>query len=156
MIGLLAFAAATIASCPVDRAQYILRHNPDVTAYFRPVDSGPEWPSGIALAIHHKKSGKTFWWLPWNGGTDGLQNVASTEDVTAKGWQAPSPDGGPRPYGNRQYLGADAAYNLIGHVPNRGEPAPAHMLFPNSAGSGDEAFLTKEFFDLVGCLKSGS
>jgi hypothetical protein len=141
MIGLLALAAATIASCPVNRAQYILRHNPDVTAYFRPVESGPERPSGIALAIHHKKSGKTFWRLPWNGGTDGLQNSAPTEDVTVKGWRAPSPDGGPRPYGNRQYIGADVTYNIIDHVPKREEPAPTHMLFPNSAASGAEASL---------------
>jgi hypothetical protein len=156
MIGLFAFAAVTVAWCPVERAQYILRHNPNVTAYFRSVNSGPEWPSGIALAIYHKRSDKIFWWLPWNGGTDGSQNVASTEDVTAKHWQAPSPDGGSRPYGNRQYLGTDVAYNLIDHVPKRGETAPAHMLFPDSAGSGDQAFLTKRFFDLVGCRKESS
>lgn len=54
MIGLLVFTAATIASCPVESAQYTLRHNLNATAYFHPVDSGPEWPSGIALAIHHR------------------------------------------------------------------------------------------------------
>lgn len=151
MIGLFALAAASVAACPVERAHYTLRHNPEVTAYFRPVESGHDWPSGLALAVHHKRSGKTFWWLPWNGGTDDLQNVASTQDVTVEGWQPPSPDGGPRPYGNRQYLGTDAAYNIIGHVPKRGEPAPAHMLFPNSAGSGDTVFPTKQFFDLVSC-----
>ena len=126
-----------------------------MTAYFRPVDSGSDWPSHIALAVHYEKSGKTFWWLPWNGGSDSLQNVASTEDVTVKGWQPPNPDGGPRPYGNRQYIVTDSNYNLINHVPIRGEAAPAHMLFPDSAGSGDTAFLNRQFFDLVSCQKKG-
>jgi hypothetical protein len=147
------FAAAT--QCTVENARYTPRHDPDVTAYFRPVDSGPEWPSNVALAIHHRQSGKTFWWLPWNGGTDGLQHVASTEDVMLKGWQPPNPDGGPRPYGDRQYIGTDAAYDLIDRVPRRGDPAPAHMLFPDSAGAHDPVFPRKQFFDLVSCQAKG-
>ena len=151
MLGLLALAASSVSQCPVERAQYVLRHHPRWTAHYRQVVSGPDWPSDLALAIHDQKSGDTSWWLPWNGGTDGLQNIASTEDVTAKGWHAPDPDGGPRPQGNRQYIGFDAAYDLIGGVPRRGDPAPAHMLFPDSAGSGDKTFGWKTFFDLVDC-----
>ena len=155
MIGMLALAAATVATCPVEQAHYVLRHDPSVTAYFRPVDSGPDWPSHVAIAVQHKDLRKTLWWLPWNGGSNGLQNVVSTEDVTAKGWQPPSPDGGPRPYGDRQYIGTDIMYNLINHVPKRGEPAPAHMLFRDAAGSKDTAFLDRQFFDFVGCRKEG-
>lgn len=154
MISVLLAAAASPASCPVERARYVFRNDPSVTAYFRPVESGPDWPSRIALAVHYKKTGRTYWWLPWNGGSDSLQNVASTEDVTARGWMAPSPDGGPRPFGNRQYIVTDAAYNIADHVPVRGDPAPGHMLFPNSAGSGDTAFLNRQFFDFVGCRKA--
>jgi len=156
MIGVFTFAAAIMASCPVEQARYVLRHNPSVTAYFSSVDSGPDWPSDIALAVQHTELGKTFWWLPWNGGSNGLQNVASTVDVSARGWQPPSPDGGPRPYGNRQYVGTDLAYNLINHVPKRGERAPAHMLLRDAAGTKDTAFLDREFFDLVGCRKQGN
>ena len=151
MIGVLAFAAVTTASCPVEQAHYVLRHNPGVTASFRPVDSGPDWPSHVALGVHYEASGATFWWLPWNGGSNGLQNIASTEDVTVKGWRPPSPDGGPRPYGDRHYIGTDGAYELINHVPKLGDAAPAHMLFPDSGGSGDIAFRNRQFFDLVGC-----
>lgn len=151
MIGLFALAAASMSACPVERAHYVLRHNPSVTAYFRKVDRGPDWPSGLALAVHHRGSGKTFWWLPWSGGTDGLQNVASTEDVTKSGWRPPNPDAGPRPYGNRQYLGTDAAYNILSGWLRRGSIAPAHMLFPDSAGAHDTVFPTKQFFDLVTC-----
>lgn len=155
MFGLLVLAASTVTQCPVERAHYVLRHHPDWTAEFREVDSGADWPSGVALAIHNGKTKETFWWLPWNGGTDGLQNVASTTDVTAKGWKPPSPDGGPRPQGNRQYLGFTAGYDLISSVPRRGEIAPSHMLFPNSAGARDEAFGWKDFFDLVTCPANG-
>lgn len=156
VLGLLALAAASVAPCPVERAHYVLRHHPEWTAYYRQVDSGSDWPSGLALAIQYHKSGETFWWLPWNGGTDSLQNVASTDDVIAKGWQPPNPDGGPRPHGNRQYLGFDAAYDLIEQVPRRGDTAPVHMLFPDSAGAGDKAFGWKDFFDLVNCSAKGS
>jgi len=158
MTGLLALSAATVAtvaSCPVEQAHYVLRHDPGVTAYFRPVDSGPDWPSHVAIAVQYTELGKTFWWLPWNGGSNGLQNVASTEDVTAKDWQPPSPDGGPRPYGNRQYVGTDIMYKLINHVPKRGELAPAHMLFRDAAGSKGTAFLDRQLFDLVACRKEG-
>lgn len=155
MIGVLLVAAAATSSCPVERAKYAFRNDPSVTAYFRSVDSGPDWPSYIALAVHYQKTGRTFWWLPWNGGSDGLQNVASTEDVTAKDWSPPSPDGGPRPFGNRQYIVTDPSYNVMNRVPVRGDPAPGHMLFPDSAGSGDTAFLNRQFFDFVGCRKAG-
>ncbi|WP_294257738.1 hypothetical protein [uncultured Sphingomonas sp.] len=151
MLGLILLAAAATAPCPVERARYVLRHHPDWTAAYRPVDSGSDWPSGIALAVHRRSTQETFWWLPWQGGTDGLQNIASTEDVTAPDWRPPDPDGGPRPQGNRQYLGFDADYNLIDRVPRRGDPAPAHMLFPNAAGAGDRVFDWKDFFDLSGC-----
>ena len=151
MLGLFALAAASISQCPVEHAHYVLRQNPDVTADFRTIDSGPDWPSGLSLAVRHKSAGKTFWWLPWVGGTDGLQNVASTEDVTKLGWKPPNPDAGQRPYGNRQYVGTDGAYNVLSDSLQKGTAAPVHMLFPDSAGANDPVFPTKQFFDLVGC-----
>lgn len=151
MLVLLALAAVSVRQCPVESAHYVLRHDPNVTAYFRDVDSGPDWPSGVALAVRHKTSGQTSWWLPWLGGTDGLRNVASTEDVTKPGWRPPNPDDGPRPYGDRQYVGTDGAYNVIDDVPHKGSVAPVHMLFPNSASAHDTVFPIKQFFDLVSC-----
>lgn len=155
MFDLLALAAASLTSCPVERAHYVLRDHPGLTADFRSVARSPDWPSGLALGVHHTASGRTFWWLPWNGGSDGLQNVASTGDVTARGWHPPDPDGGPRPYGDRHYIGTDATYRILSGAPRRGEPAPAHMLFPDSAGSQDRVFVARQFFDLVGCRSRG-
>lgn len=153
MFSVLAFAAASTMQCSVEDARYMLRHDPDVSAFFKGVDSGPEWPSGLALAVHSKKSGRTSWWLPWNGGTDNLQNIASTTDVTAPDWRPPNPDGGPRPNGNRHFLGMDADYNIIDGVPRKGQHAPAHMLIPNAGSSKDQVFTTKQFFDMVSCSK---
>lgn len=150
MIAILALAATLAMQCPVERAHYVLRNNPEISADFRAIASTPDWPSGLALAVHGK-SGETSWWLPWNGGTDGLQHVASTVDVESDGWKPPSPDGGPRPFGDRQYLGTDAAYTVIDHVPHKGEMAPAHMLFPDSAGSRDTVFPQKQYFDFANC-----
>ena len=155
MIGWAALASAAIIACPVENAHYALRHTPGVTAYFRDVDSGPDWPGGVALAVHVRRTGVTTWWLPWRGGSDNLQNLASTTDVRAPGWKPPSPDGGPRPLGNREYLGADARYTIIDDIPLRGGPAPAHMLIPTGGSSRETVFLAKQFFDLVKCSGPG-
>lgn len=157
-----AAAAAMTTTCPAEQASYVLRGAPTVTAHFRRVDSGNDWPSRLAMATTFAATRHTYWWLPWNGGTDGRQNVASTTDVTMPGWQPPSPDGGPRPYGNLEYLGTDATYRILDHVPVAGEPAPAHFVllqlgnavFDHGAapGPGDPGSVdTKQFFDLVGC-----
>lgn len=151
LLALLALTAPPVIGCPVERAHYVLRHHPKWTAYFREVASNPDWPSGLALIIDDQNSSRTSWWLPWNGGTDGLLNVGSTTDVTKNGYQPPTPDSGPRPEGSRQYLGFDANYDLIYHVPKRGDKAPSHMLFPDSAGAGDRTFGWKDFFDLKSC-----
>lgn len=146
----LMIALAAAAQCPVERAQYVLRDDPAVTASFVVVEGGEHWPSNLAMTVR-SKTGQTTWWLPWNGGTNNLQNITSTTDVTAGDWQPPSPDGGPRPYGSREYLGFDAAYNVVPAVPQAGQEAPAHMLIPNSGSSRDRVFTSKQMFDLVSC-----
>jgi hypothetical protein len=109
----------------------------------------------LALAIHSDKSGKTTWWVPWQGGADGRTNIASTTDVSRRDWRPPNPDDGPRPYGDRLFITTDAAYNIMEGVPRRGELAPAHMLNPDAGGSRDEIFPARQFFDLVGCSRDG-
>lgn len=160
MLLLAALSLAATGTCRVEDARYALRKKPTVTAMFQPVESGRYWPAEVALAIHFGDTGRTYWWLPWSGGTDDKQNVASTTDVTRPNWQPPSPDGGPRPLGNMEYIGTNARYDVIDHIPRRGGIAPAHMLF---SSLGDTAWhwsttqrdsAPKQFFDLVGC-KSG-
>lgn len=156
MIGLFALVAVATAECPAERAHYVLRGRPDITAYFRAVDSGNDWPSQLALAVSSSKTGKITWWVPWQGGTDGRTNIASTTDVTRSGWRPPNPDGGPRPLGDRQLLTLDAVYDIMEGVPKRGKTAPVHMLNPDAGSSRDEVFPVKQFFDLVGCSKERS
>lgn len=155
MIALLAFAALSAAECPTERAQYSLRGRPDISASFRSIESGKDWPSHVALAIRSGATGKTTWWLPWQGGTDGRTNIAVTTDVTMPDWAPPSPDDGPRPFGDRQFIATDSNYTVMGGVPRLGEPAPAHMLNPEAGGSGDYIFPVKQFFGFVGCSRSG-
>jgi hypothetical protein len=106
------------------------------------------------MRIHFAKSGRTYWFLPWSGGSDGLQHLASTTDVEATGWRAPSADGGPRPLGDLDYIGVDGSYRVIENMPRRGRPAAAHFLLPNL---GDRVWHSnhdaapKQFFDLVSC-----
>ncbi len=162
MPALVIAAAVAIATCPVERAAYALRGAPAITAHFIRVDSGEEWPSGLALATTFGGSGHTYWWVPWNGGTDSLQHVASTTDVTAAGWQPPSPDDGPRPHGDLSYLGTDAAYTVLPGVPVAGAAAPGHFMLAElgdrlgNPGFGREHLEpnppdTRQFFDLVSC-----
>ena len=118
MIGLLALAALAASGCPVESAHYVLRGMPEITAHYRAVDSGKDWPSQLAMAVHSSKTGETSWWVPWNGGTDGRTNIASTTDATRPDWRPPAPDNGPRPHGNRLFLTTDASYNIMQSAPS--------------------------------------
>lgn len=154
---LILLAAAAALSCKVEAARYALRTAPQVTAEFHDVASGPDWPSGVAFAIHLGADGRTQWFLPWAGGTDGLQHLASTTEVTRPGWSPPSPDGGPRPLGDLDYIATDAAYAVLDDIPRRGAAAPAHILLPELDDrlrrdpSGPRTGAPTQFFDLTGC-----
>ncbi|MEO8314706.1 MAG: hypothetical protein ABI645_07920 [Pseudomonadota bacterium] len=159
---MMAAMAANLGSCKAEDAHYQQRSEPSITATFLPMERTRDWPSGLAVKMHFRESGRTYWWLPWNGGTDGQRHLASTTDVTAPGWKMLSPDdGSQRPLGDVSYIGMDAKYNVIQGVPRRGEIAPAHFHVPDlrvalwyrtppdkrDADSG-------QFFDLVSCSSS--
>jgi len=160
MPGLMMVAAvASLATCKVENAVYAQRTAPGLTARFVAADTGPFWPSGLALRMHVEATDRTYWWLPWNGGSGGQNHLASTSDVTAPDWAAPGPDdAGQRPLGDVRYIGVDASYRLLPAVPRRGEVAPAHFLIPDLR----EALWYRtppdardseagQFFDLVAC-----
>lgn len=151
-------AAATLA-CPVEGARYQLRTATSYTAEFLAVDSGPEWPNGLTLKMTSAKTRQVYWFLPWNGGSDLRRHMASTTDVTAPGWTPPSPDGGPRPFGDLEYIGVDAAFQVLAATPGRGDRAPAHFLLPDLGQAlwyrpldmGVRERPPTQFFDLVAC-----
>ena len=157
MLILAAAAAATAIACPIERAHYHLRHDAAITMAFMPIKTSQDWPSGVAAVIRFHNSGRSYSFLPWNGGTDGRQNMAHTTDVTQPDYRLPSPDGGPGRLGDMEYLGMDARYDVIQHVPMHGEQAPAHILLPELRGVTWYGSLTardaaeKQFFDLDGC-----
>lgn len=150
--------ALAASQCTVEHARYALRHDPALTARFVAVDSGPDWPAHLALRLHSTRSGPDHWFLPADGGSDGHQTLVSIDDPTQPGWQPPAPDGGDRPLGEAEYLGADAAYDLLDGVPRRGTPAPAHFLVPDlrqllwyRAPAQQREPSARQFFDRVGC-----
>lgn len=155
---LLAALLATIATCPVEHARYALRTTPTTVATFVKVETGPEWPAGLAFRIDAGQSGRSYWFLPWNGGSDGAQHLASTTDIRAPNWTPPSPDGGPRPLGDLDYIATDASYGVLAAVPRRGQTAPAHILLPtlddrlrHPLGGQARDSLPRQFFDLIDC-----
>lgn len=155
--------AATAAACPVERAEYRLRDQPATSLRFIARDTGPDWPSGLLARIDVAGSGHRYWWLPWNGGSDGQQHLASTRDPDSPGWVPPGLDGDgkARPLGDVDYIATDAAYRVLESVPKQGEAAPAHSLLPGldealwyrrdaaDAASGDR--VVRQFFDFSGC-----
>lgn len=149
---------ALAASCAPEQAHYVLRDDPAITARFLAVDATPDWPSGLALRLHSTRTGRDYDFLPWQGGSDGRSHLASTTDVTAPQWRAPDADGGPRPLGDVEYIGTDAAYALLAELPRRGGQAPAHFLLPDlrealwyRAASDRRETTARQFFDLAGC-----
>jgi len=157
MFTALAFAAALSQPCKVEDARYALRSAPAFTADFKDVDSGADWNAGVALHIHSANTGKDFWFLPGDGGSSGLLRMVSTEPVDAPGWRPPSPDGGPRPLGDFDYIPTDASYNILDALPERGGEAPTHFLLLELSDAlwhnvlGPRESASKQFFDLVRC-----
>jgi hypothetical protein len=150
------FLSAAFITCPIEDARYALRTEPSVAARFLRVDSGPDWPQGLALRLDFH--GRREWFLPWNGGSDGRQNMSSIPDPTTPGWKPPSPDGGPRPLGDFEYVGLDATYLLLEAAPKPGSVAPAHFLLPHlddalrhPPGDRPRDSIPRQFFDLVAC-----
>ncbi len=151
----IALALAVAAVCPVEKAQYTLRHMPGVTLSFIPITASRDWPSGIAMVEHSADTGHTYYFLPWQGGSDDQTNVTHTTDVTQPDFQLPSPDGGPGRLGDMEYIATDAGYDIINHAPVRGDPAPAHILISGlSDSSWRQDSVAKAFFDFDGCASA--
>lgn len=143
--------AASIASCPVEDARYNLRGAPGVTARFHVVQPTPDWPSGLALGVHVAKSNRSYWFLPWQGGTDQKTNVAWVREL-----HSPHPNQTARR--DMEMFAADAAYDLQPSVPKVHSLAPVHILlpdlshlawYPTTAAERDS--LPRAFFDLSDC-----
>ncbi|WP_132091075.1 hypothetical protein [Caulobacter sp. BK020] len=149
------------ASCPLERARYVLRDAPGFTAEFRPVAISSDWSAGVALIVRSKASGRTYDFLPYLGnGVGTLGHLASTYDVARPDWAPPGPDDDKaRPLGDLDFMVLDATYGVAPEPAlRRGAPAPAHLLIPGL----EEAFWYRTppdaresaptaFFDLVDC-----
>ncbi|MHA6723677.1 hypothetical protein [Sphingomonas sp. RS2018] len=142
--------AAAIASCPIESARYTLRGAPQVTARFFTVSPTPDWPSGLALRVHVAASGRSYWFLPWQGGTDHRTNLAWVQESSTTILIGPRRD--------IEILTTDPSYNLQAEVPNARGSAPTHMLLPDLTNLAWHATtdeprdtLPRAFFDLTGC-----
>ena len=142
-------------SCFVEQAHYQLRANPSVTAEFHPTARNRDWSSGLTLAIHMAKTGRTYWWLPWNGGTDDMRHVRLT-------WNPAKQEGPPgelRPGLDLNFWTTDGNYNFLPAVPKAGDRAPGHFLLPTlgrtlyygTVQTHRSDDLPRSFFDLVSC-----
>ena len=158
MLTIFAAVVAAMSPCPIENAEYSLRGASNVKAYFKRVDRTSDWPSGLAFATHFENTGRTYWWLPWRGGTDGRQHLASTTNVITREWRPPSPDGGPRPLGDIDYIATDAGYNVASVSPQQGKTGPHHILLPqlsdvisHNTKVDSRDYASTQFFDLVDC-----
>jgi hypothetical protein len=164
MIGaLLTFAvlSSAAASCPLERAHYVLRTAPGFTATFRQVAVSSDWPAGVALVVRSAGSGRDHDFLPYQGnGVGTFGHFASTHDVAQPGWTPPGPDDSKaRPLGDLDYMLLDAAYGIRPEPTlRRGASAPAHLLIPGlqhalwyRTPTDDRESAPTAFFDLTGC-----
>lgn len=157
-LGMMAVAAAQM--CPIERADYTLRSNQDVTVHFEKAPINAVWQQGVVLAVHGARTGRTSYWLPWYGGTDDRRHMRRTalldrtRDVAAQRNMERS--------GDLDFFVLDARYAFLPELPKSGGAAPAHLLIPNldlwHAGdvNGKRDASPRAFFDLVGCDRSSS
>jgi len=156
---LLMAAAASSGSCPIERAHYALRADRSITAEFHPTQRNDDWPAGITFAVHVAKTAHNYWWLPWNGGTDGRQNIRLTR--LRKGASSPLEMG---PHADLEFWTTDSSYRFLDGVPKAGGAAPAHIfvpllnraLFYYSMPEGNADNVPRAFFDLVSCGKANA
>ena len=158
MIGLGLLAVAAVHMCAVANARYVLRSNPGVTLHFENAPINDDWPQGVVVAVHGVKTGRTSYWLPWYGGTDGGRHIRGTalldrsKDLEAQRRVERR--------GDLDFFFLDSRYRFLSSLPKRGSAAPAHLLIPNldlwyffdAAGQRDDS--PRAFFDLVGCHRS--
>lgn len=155
LTSLLSLAAATSQSCPIENAHYALRADRTVTAEFHPTARSRDWPLGLTFGIHISKTGRTYWWLPWNGGTDDLQNIRLTG---IRGRDHPTG------HGDLEFWTTDADYNFLNAVPKAGDAAPAHIFIPSlgralwmyTVQTAQADSVPRAFFDLVSCGKANA
>lgn len=153
MISIL-IAAVSIASCPVENARYELRGALGVTARFHAVQRMPDWPAGVALRVRVAKSGRSYWFLPWQGGTDQKTNLAWVRESNSPIQFQPVRR-------DMEMFATDASYNLQALVPKAHSLAPVHMLLPDlnniawySTTDVHRDSLPRAFFDLARCEAS--
>jgi len=143
--------AGALTNCPVERADYRLRGAQTATARFLAVPQDENWTTGLALRVRVAASGRDYWFLPWEGGTDMRTNLAWVREANA-----PRPDQPLRR--DLEMHATDAAWNLLPSVPRLGGTAPAHLLIPDLSRliwtSADRDVLERNFFDLTACRPS--
>ena len=145
--------ASATSVCPIEKAQYQLRGDPMVTASFHPVPRSDDWRTGLALRVHVRKSGRSYWFLPWQGGTDGRINLAWVREK-----RSPIPYQGVRR--DLEFVTADKTYDIDAEIPALGKQAPAHMLIPDlgrlawhATTNSERDNIARAFFDLSGCIR---
>jgi hypothetical protein len=124
-----------LAACPAERARYVARGAPQITAGFHILPRRTSFVSDLAFYVHNAATGHTFW-FGFDGGSASRVALISTTDVTAKGWR-PAENGRPveavGPLGEVQYLSAGPDMEFGLDVPRRGTYAPAFIVLPEFA-----------------------
>jgi len=151
MLPVLLLLASAVHPCPVEAAQYRLRDGSTVTARFYHVPSTQDWPTGLALRIHVGKSGRSYWFLPWQGGTDDKVNLAWVREKHTSFEGQPIRE-------DMEYFQTDLDYRFIHSVPHAGGPAPARLFLPDlrkiswyRTAVDRRDGIPKAFFDLTSC-----
>jgi hypothetical protein len=154
MLQILALFGASTALCPIQQAEYQSRDDPSVTATFYQVPRRPDWPSGLALRVRVAKTGRSYWFLPWQGGTDGRTHLAWVRERNA-------PIEIQRDRQDMEFFTTNESYDFNAEVPRQGGIAPTHMFIPDltnlawhsSTGQRRDQ-IPRSFFDATGCRKS--
>ncbi|MBA14823.1 MAG: hypothetical protein CMN73_00495 [Sphingomonas sp.] len=136
--------------CPIERAQYVLRAMPTITAQFHAVPRTDQWRSGYAMEMRFEETGRRYWWLPDPGGSADNPGFYFT-----RGPGSAVTDN----LGRLDFFGFDSDYTMLASIPVAGEPAPAHFLLYNmraaywygTPGDRREDAGPRSLFDFAAC-----
>lgn len=158
--------AAGAAECPVERAVYALRSQPEVTAGFVPARNMASGYSDLYAFVTTAQ--RTYWFsLTGSNGYSNIYLLPITDP-----YHPADPDAGPQPLPSDDETGLalyamDADLAIAVDAPLKADPAPAHLFIPDlgprlwydpqsltTDSSAERDSIDRALFSVVECLET--
>jgi hypothetical protein len=154
-------AGAVHPACPIERARYVLRHDPRYTAGFYLPGVRTEKHQPLTFFIHSSVTTKTYWFF-FDGGTARYTFLYSMPVAPSAHWTPPDNDDRRQaPFEDITFLSADHDYRFRFERPVADDSTPELLLISDlpamfAAKGQPPEHPPLDFFRFDHCAKPGS